>query len=126
MQNLVKAVLGQTGAPKAAPTPAESAIASELQKVTRTTPGVILAPPVLAATPPRTARAARVASTKRTIRLRSGVSNATANGNAAPTEKLAADAHAACKGRAVDKSEIPNSSRACAPMASCFISCCAT
>ena len=42
----------------------------------------------------------------------------TAIGNSAPTEKLAAEADAACVGRAAVVAENPSSSRACAPTAS--------
>ena len=55
-----------------------------------------------------------------------GTSNTTASGNAAPTAKLIADANAACKGFAIVISEIPSSSRACAPRASCAMSFSAT
>ncbi|MBB5502339.1 hypothetical protein HDG37_006575 [Paraburkholderia sp. MM5384-R2] len=47
-----------------------------------------------------------------------GASAVTMSGKAAPTEKLLADASAACNGVAAVVSEIPNSSRACAPSAS--------
>ena len=47
-----------------------------------------------------------------------GANITTASGNTAPTAKLAAEASAACKGLALSASEIPSSSRACAPSAS--------
>lgn len=48
------------------------------------------------------------------------------SGMAAPTEKLAADVKLLEIGRALSVSEIPSSSRACAPSASWAISCSAT
>ena len=45
---------------------------------------------------------------------------------AAPTMKLAAEVHAAWTGLAVVASEMPSSSRACAPNASFAMSCRAT
>ena len=48
------------------------------------------------------------------------------SGRTAPSEKLPAEAMAACRGRAFDKGEIPNSSRACEPRASCAMSWSAT
>ena len=55
-----------------------------------------------------------------------GTSTTTISGKAAPTENVAADAIAAWTGRAVSISEMPSSSRACAPSASCAINCEAT
>ena len=55
-----------------------------------------------------------------------GTAATASSGSAAPTAKLAADVIAAWIGRALSVSEMPSSSRACAPSASCAISCSAT
>ena len=54
------------------------------------------------------------------------ISSRLSSGIAAPIAKVPADANAACTGRALSVSEIPSSSRACAPNASCFINWSAT
>ena len=109
-------------APNKLPMPAVTAIASELQAVTRTTPLNTFAPPVFAATPPRKASEHNAEITIEGISIPVGTSNTTASGNAAHAAKLSADTSAACKGFAIVISEIPSSSRACAPSASCAMS----
>jgi hypothetical protein len=98
--------------PKSVPTPYVTAIASALQNVTRITPGKSLAPPVCAASAPRSASATRAAPATAKARCFAGARATTASGRAAPAAKLIADAPAACSGRAVVISESPNSSRA--------------
>jgi chromate transporter len=86
-----------------------------LQKTTRRTPGATLARPTQAPRPPKTASEASAATALLGITQPWGASAVTTSGNAAPTEKLLADARAACNGLAEVISEMPNSSRACAP-----------
>src|SRR6202030_2187216 len=99
--------------PAAAPTAVVTAIASALQKATRKAPTLTFAPPTLADQPPRKSRQARPEVAIAAIRYGAGAIATTPNGSAAPTEKLAAEAKAACSGRARDVGDIPSSSRAC-------------
>ena len=87
---------------------------------------IVEAPPARAATLPRTARKTNDESATSTISRCTGANHAIPNGNAAPTKKDPADDKAACIGRALPSTEMPISSRACAPSASCFINCSAT
>ena len=94
-------------------------MASAPQKVTRTAATARGAPPARAPSPPSSAR--KTSELPATSGTRSAVAEtaATITGSAAPTAKVAAEASAACSGRAVWISERPSSSRACAPRASC-------
>ena len=83
-------------------------------------------PPARAAVAPSTARNNSDVSDTATIRARAGDSAATASGNAASAAKLAADVSAAYTGRALIVEEMPSSSRACEPSASCAINWLAT
>src|SRR5450631_3007337 len=112
--------------PNSAPTPAVNAMASAPQNVTRIAPTVIPAPPARAASPPRMARNTSEVPETRGIRPAAGAMAVTRRGMAAPMAKLPADANAAWIGRARRVSEIPSSSRACAPIASWAINCSAT
>src|SRR6478672_11160666 len=108
-------------APNNHPTPAVTAIATAPQNVTRAAPSHGDAPPVRAASTPSPARQNNDApATKIDIRF-SGATATVTIGRTAPAAKAAADAHAACKGRVAMFYEIPSSSRACAPSASCAI-----
>ena len=115
-----------TVVPNKAPTAAVTAIAKALQQVTRIIPGMIFAPPVRAAKPPRQASEINAAAVTVAISHCCGVQIATNSGSNAPLAKLAAEVMAACNGRAELVAEMPSSSRACAPSASCYISFCAT
>ena len=55
-----------------------------------------------------------------------GAASVANSGMLAPAAKVAAEVSAACTGRATVISEMPSSSRACAPSASLAISCTAT
>jgi hypothetical protein len=69
--------------------------------VTRIAPTGTLAPPTLAARPPRTARNISEVPETTGIRLESETMAAASSGMAAPTAKLAADVSAAWTGRAL-------------------------
>ena len=84
------------------------------------------APPARAAVAPSTARNNNDVTETVPTSTGAGDSAATASGSAAPAAKLAAEANAACTGRALIVAEMPSSSRACAPNASCAISWLAT
>src|SRR5258708_905436 len=112
--------------PTAAPTPVVTAIASALQKATRSAPVRTLAPPTCADQPPRNSRQARQAPAMAAIKYCAGAISTTVTGSVAPMEKLPAEARAACNGRALELGEMPNSSRAWDPKASCAISWSAT
>jgi hypothetical protein len=102
--------------------PAVRVIARAPQNVSRKVGIRILAPPALAPIAQRSAR--KINEPRATIGSKSagGETRTSISGAAAPTEKVAADASAACTGRAVLISEIPSSSRAWAPSASFAIS----
>lgn len=102
------------------------AIASAPQKVTRHAPASTPAPPARAATAPSTARNTIDVPDTHGITDARGAAAFTASGSAAPSAKLPAEARAACSGLALNASEMPSSSRACAPSASWRISCAAT
>lgn len=92
--------------------PVVSAIAKAPQNITLAVARQMFAPPAFAPTAPNRARKANEATdTIGTIAL-NGKSATIINGMAAPTEKVAAGASAACAGRAVAISDIPSSSRA--------------
>ena len=80
----------------------------------------------LAPMAPSSARKAREATDTAIVRLPSGNRNTINSGMAAPTEKVAAEVRAAWIGRAWVNSEMPSSSRAWAPSASCAVNCVAT
>src|ERR1019366_3864775 len=115
-----------TTVPNSHPTPEVIAMASAPQKVTRIAPLITLAPPACAANPPRSARNSSEVPDTKGINPASGDMAVTKRGRTAPMAKLPADAHAAWIGRARRVSEMPSSSRACAPSASWAISCSAT
>ncbi len=102
----------QATAPNSAPTAAVTAIASAPQNVTRHAPISMSAPPTRAAMTPSDARNASDIPDTQKIRPHYAANAATSSGKAAPTEKLAAEAKAACTGRALSVSEMPSSSRA--------------
>ena len=112
----------QTTVPTIAPIPAVIAIARAPQKVTRNIGFKISAPPVLAPRNPSKARNRSDPVETMGISRFDGESRTSARGAAAPTENVAADVSAAWIGLAVVISEIPSSSRACAPNASLAIS----
>ena len=116
----------QTTLPKIAPIPAVSPIANAPQNVTRTVGFSKPAPPAFAPIAPSRARNSSDPTETTGIRTFDGEPRTSRSGAAAPTEKVAADANAACTGRAVLVSEMPSSSRACAPSASFAINCFAT
>src|SRR5581483_10684152 len=98
--------------PKRAPTPPVAAMASAPQNATRSAPIQGEAPPTRAASAPRAARKTRdAAETTRTV-WEDGANMTVRMGKAAPTVNVAAEASAACRGRAVNFSESPSSSRA--------------
>src|SRR6476660_2337483 len=92
---LLKDVTAQV-APNIVPTADATPIDSALQKVTRNTPGPTFAPPTRAASPPRTARETSAVTAILGATHCCGASAVTMSGKAAPTEKLLADASAAC------------------------------
>ena len=116
----------QATTPNIWPTPAVKAIAKAPQNVTRMDALSIGAPPACAAMLPKTARNTSESMATMVISCESGISQAVIKGNAAPTVKVAADERAAWMGRALVLSIIPISSLACAPSASCSMSCAAT
>ena len=98
--------------PTILPTPAVTPIASIPQKLMRHAPRTIFAPPAYAAKPPSSvSKISEVAATS-TINISVGARATTSSGNAAPAKKLSPEANAACNGRALSVSVIPNSSRA--------------
>ena len=101
-----------TVALKSEPTPAVAAIASAPQKVTRPAPASTPAPPTRAAMAPSRARKTSEVAGTQAMSVAGGASAVTPSGSAAPTVKLAAEASAACTGRALMVSEMPSSSRA--------------
>jgi len=108
--------------PNHVPTPAVTAIASAPQNVTRTAATAMRAPPARAAIAPRIARNTSDSAQTSAITRSGGANAVTTSGSAAPAAKLAAEASAAWIGRGFSVSEMPSSSRACAPSASCAIS----
>lgn len=88
------------------------AMARAPQKITRIMGLITSAPPAFAPTIPSSTRKisdpAATTGSSRTV----GAKTRSTNGAAAPTENVAADASAACTGRAVVACEIPSSSRA--------------
>jgi len=97
-----------------------------LSYATGAAPTTAEAPPARAAIAPRAAR--HIVDTIATVipRLFKGPSVIVTTGTAAPTANDAADAAAACIGRAASSVVRPSSSRACAARASLAINCCAT
>jgi hypothetical protein len=85
----------QPAEPNSPPTPAVTPMARALQKVTLITLGNTLAPPILAARAPRSARETKAAAAMHAMRPFSGTRAAIASGKAAPAAKLQADASAA-------------------------------
>ncbi len=81
--------------PKSWPTAAVRSIASAPQKVTRTAPVMIDAPPAFAARPPNTAKNISDDAATTDISCASGTAHAVNNGNAAPTVNVPAEAKAA-------------------------------
>jgi len=112
--------------PKSAPIPYVTASASAPPTPTRTAARVRGAPPSPAPTTPNTQSATRVTAAMTALRGPAGASAATSNGMMAPAAKLAADAPAACGGRAAPASVWPSSSRRCAPRGSASWSAAAT
>src|ERR1700722_17625627 len=104
--------------PNTAPTPAVTPIANAPQNVTRIAPTVTFAPPAPAANAPKRARNTSDVPGTTIIKPDVGAMAVTKRGAAAPTAKLLAEANAAWIGRAWSVSEMPSSSRACAPNAS--------
>ena len=115
-----------TALPTKAPIPAVKAIASAPQKTTLIVGRRIAAPPVLAPIMPSNPRKTNEPIETTGSNQGDGETSVRTRGAAAPREKVAAEAKAACTGRAVLISEIPSSSRAWAPNASFAISCSAT
>ena len=97
----------QTTAPKSFPIPAVKAIANAPQNVTRAVARKTFAPPALAPTAPRRARKPKDAANTTGTSALAGDTTTMSKGMAAPTENVAADVSAACTGRAVVISEIP-------------------
>ena len=93
-------------------------MASAPQKVTRKALVQTFAPPAFAASTPSNARNANEVALIHAIRFGPAARAVTPNGRAAPTAKLAAEESAAWIGHALSVSEMPSSSRACAPSAS--------
>ena len=103
--------------------PAVTAIANAPQNSVRSAPFATGAPPVRAATAPSSAR--KTSDAELTLQLDRRLRHEQVDdqsGNAPPAAKLAADASAACTGRAALISEMPSSSRACAASASFAVS----
>jgi len=96
------------------------------QKVTRTAPRTIPAPPADAPKLPRTLSATSVETATTSVVCAGGDKRATIRGTTAPAAKVKAETTAACFGCAVTVSEIPSSSRACVPRASRSVSYTAT
>src|SRR5512143_4030211 len=107
----------QATTPNNAPTPAVKAIAKAPQKVTRAAAVITEAPPARAAREPNSARNRSELPETAHMSADSGTNRTIKRGRTAPTEKVTADANAACTGRAVDVADIPSSSRPCAPRA---------
>jgi hypothetical protein len=82
-------------APKSAPTPAVTVIASAPQMVTRIAPLIMLAPPANAANAPRAARKNREAAVTTGIKRVCDATIVATSGSVAPTAKLAAEDNAA-------------------------------
>src|ERR1017187_7864635 len=116
----------QTTVPNNLPIPAVRAIANAPQNVTRTVARRIFAPPTFAPIAPRRARKPKDAVNTIGTSAPVGDTTTISKGIAAPTVNDAAEASAACTGRAVVVFEIPSSSRAGAPKASFALSCWAT
>ena len=102
--------------PTICPIAAVKPIANTPQNVTRSTALTGRAPPTRAPTAPSSARNAIevMATTGKTNAV--GAKRTIESGRAAPIVKVAAEARAACTGRAVLIAEMPSSSRLCAPM----------
>jgi glutamine amidotransferase len=98
--------------PVSSPIAAVAAIASAPQKATRAAAIPSGAPPARAAIAPNVANATSAAAGIAKRRRLPGASMATASGSTAPHAKLAAEAAAACSGRAIESSVMPSSSRA--------------
>ena len=86
---------GYAVVPNSISTPVVSAMASAPQNRTRIAPTLTPAPPVRAATPPRSAKSTSEIPENKGIRPASGAMAVTRRGNAAPSAKLAADVNAA-------------------------------
>ncbi len=110
--SLIAGDVSQKVAPNKAPTPAVSAIARAPQNVTRAAARNTGEPPARAAKEPNSAR--KHNELPETIQTSAEVGTKTTirSGMAAPTANVAAEASAACTGRALRVSEMPNSSRA--------------
>lgn len=104
--------------PNKAPTAAVRAMASAPQKVTRATDLPMEEPPAWAATAPGRARKSNEQPETDQVNAARGTKKTSRSGSTAPTVKLPAEAKAACTGRAIKVSEMPNSSRAWAPIES--------
>ena len=96
------------------------------RKVTRTAAVMTEAPPARPAREPNSAR--NKSELPETVHMSAdtGAKRTIRRGRAAPTAKVPAEANAAWTGRAVRVSDMPSSSRACAPSASCAINWVAT
>ena len=103
---------GYTAVPTMAPMAAVKPIASAPQNTTRMVGLKTSAPPVFAPIIPSKARKANDPTETTGSSHVDGERSVRMRGPAAPTENVAADASAACIGRAVLISEIPSSSRA--------------
>lgn len=111
---------------KSLPIPVVNVIANAPQNVTRAAPTRTAAPPARAANAPKRAKNPNEIPATHAIREEPDTRTATMSGIDAPIAKLDAEASEAWMGRACGASQIPNSSRACAPSASWAISCSAT
>ena len=116
----------QATTPKRAPTPVVNAIANAPQNVTRATDAITGEPPVRAARRPNNARKRSELPARPHISSEAGSKGTIRSGSAAPTANVPAEANAACTGFATCVSDMPSSSRACAPIASCCINWVAT
>ncbi|MNN59162.1 hypothetical protein D3C81_1742590 [compost metagenome] len=96
------------------------------QKVTRTAAVITEEPPARAAREPSRVRNTSELAETAHMSADTGTRRTINSGKAAPTEKVAADATAAWTGRAAKVSEMPSSSRPCAPSASCAVNWVAT
>ncbi|MDT4858722.1 hypothetical protein FQZ97_932030 [compost metagenome] len=106
--------------------PAVRAMAKAPQKVTRTVAFTTFAPPALAPIAPSKERNSSDAAETSSTSCFAGASHTMASGIIAPTAKVRADVRAATIGLAVEISEMPSSSRACASSGSFCINCSAT
>src|SRR6187549_1807724 len=91
--------------PKSQPTAEVTPMARAPQNVTRAAPAVAGAPPALAARAPRPASDSNDVAVTTGVNIDTGAMAAVSTGSAAPMANVAADAAAACSGRALVKSD---------------------